>query len=108
VLDDVRAGESIWFDDGKIGSVIEKVEHDKLNVRITEAPTRGEKLHADEGINLPDSALRLAALTAKDIEDLAFVASHADIVELSRLAEIQEEMLWVSSRCRLTTYIAAW
>ena len=83
VFDDVRAGESIWFDDGKIGGVIEKVEHERLHVRITQARARGEKLRADKGINLPDTSLALAALTPKDIEDLAFVARHADIVELS-------------------------
>jgi pyruvate kinase len=44
---------------------------------------RGERLRADKGINLPDSHLRLAALTPKDLEDLAFVARYADVVELS-------------------------
>ncbi len=83
VFDDVRAGEAIWFDDGKIGGVIAKVETGRVHVRITHARVRGEKLRADKGINLPDSVLQLAALTAKDLVDLAFVAHHADVVELS-------------------------
>ena len=83
VFDDVRSGESIWFDDGKIGGLIEKVESSQVLVRITQARPCGEKLQADKGINLPESALRLAALTAKDLEDLSFVAQHADVVELS-------------------------
>jgi pyruvate kinase len=83
VFDDVRSGEAIWFDDGKIGGVIEKVEDRQVRVRITQARLRGAKLRADKGINLPDSPLRLAALTAKDIEDLCFMAQHADVVELS-------------------------
>lgn len=83
VFDDVHPGEPIWFDDGKIGGVIERVEPDALHVRITQAREKGDRLRADKGINLPGSALRLAALTDKDIEDLAFVAGHADIVELS-------------------------
>ena len=37
VFDDVRSGESIWFDDGKIGGVVEKVESDRVLVRITQA-----------------------------------------------------------------------
>jgi pyruvate kinase len=82
-LDDVRSGEAIWFDDGKIGGVIEKVEDRQVRVRITQARSRGARLRADKGINLPDSPLRLAALTAKDLEDLGFVARHADVVELS-------------------------
>jgi pyruvate kinase len=83
VFDDVRAGETIWFDDGKIGAVVEQVEADRVIVRISHAPLKGAKLRADKGINLPDSALRLPAMTAKDVEDLAFIAKHADVVELS-------------------------
>ncbi len=83
VCDDVRPGESIWFDDGKIGGVVEAVEQHRLVVRITHAREQGEKLRADKGINLPDSRLRLPALTSKDLQDLAFVARHADVVELS-------------------------
>lgn len=76
-------GESIWFDDGKIGGVIESVESQQVTVRITQARVRGDKLRADKGINLPDSTLRLPALTEKDIRDLPFVAAHADIVGYS-------------------------
>jgi pyruvate kinase len=83
VFDDVRAGEPIWFDDGKIGGVIEKVEQARVIVRITQDHVKPLKLRADKGINLPESKLRLAAMTARDIEDLPFVAQHADIVELS-------------------------
>jgi pyruvate kinase len=79
----VRSGESIWFDDGKIGGVIESVHRDRLRVRITSAAAEGTRLRADKGINLPDSRLHLAALTDKDAADLAFVAQHADLVGLS-------------------------
>lgn len=83
VFDDIRAGQSIWFDDGKIGGVAEKVEKARVLVRITQDQLKAVNLRADKGINLPESDLRLAAMTAKDIEDLSFVARHADIVELS-------------------------
>ena len=83
VFEDVKPGESIWFDDGKIGGVIENVEPERVRVRITQARATGEKLRGDKGINLPDSDLRLGALTTKDVEDLAFAVQHADIVELS-------------------------
>ncbi|HWR77612.1 MAG TPA: pyruvate kinase, partial [Thiobacillus sp.] len=83
VFDDVRAGEPIWFDDGKIGGVVEKVEKARVHVRITQDHVKPVKLRADKGINLPESELRLAAMTARDIADLSFVARHADIVELS-------------------------
>jgi pyruvate kinase len=83
VFDGVRSGESIWFDDGKIGGMIEKVEPTRVFVRITHTPMAGGKLRADKGINLPESDLHLPALTEKDVADLAFVAQHADVVELS-------------------------
>ncbi|MDW8267184.1 MAG: pyruvate kinase [Gemmataceae bacterium] len=83
IFEDVRVGERIWLDDGKIGGIIESVETDEIRVRITHARARGEKLRADKGINLPDSSLRLPALTEKDIADLPFLAAHADLVGYS-------------------------
>jgi pyruvate kinase len=83
VFDDVRSGESIWFDDGKIGGVIEKVEPTRAFVRIIHAPAAGERLRSDKGINLPESNLRLPALTTEDLESLSFIAEHADVVTLS-------------------------
>lgn len=83
VFDDVRSGDPIWFDDGRIGGIVEKMESTRVFVRITQARVRGEKLRGDKGINLPESNLRLTALTAQDLEDLSFVAQHAEVVELS-------------------------
>jgi len=83
VFDSISSGESIWFDDGKIGGVIEEVQSERALVRITQTRLRGDKLRAAKGINFPDSNLQLPALTAKDLENLPFVAQHADVVELS-------------------------
>jgi pyruvate kinase len=90
VFDDVRAGEPIWFDDGKIGGLVEKVESGRMLVRITQEHLKAVKLRADKGINLPESSLRLAAMTAQDSEDLAFIAQHADVVELSFASGVQD------------------
>jgi pyruvate kinase len=83
IFDDVREGESIWFDDGAIGGVIEKAGKDQVKVRITYARSEGSKLRADKGVNLPDSTLHLPSLTEKDLDDLKFIAAHADIVGYS-------------------------
>jgi pyruvate kinase len=83
VFSDVQTGERVWLDDGKIGAFIEKVETERIFVRITQARPEGDKLRCDKGINLPDSALKLPALTKKDLKDLEFVSKHADIVGLS-------------------------
>ncbi len=90
VFDDVRAGESIWFDDGKIGGVVEKVEKARVLVRITQDHLKVMKLRADKGINLPESDLHIPSMTSRDIEDLSFIAQHADIVELSFVNSAQD------------------
>lgn len=83
VFSDIRAGERILFDDGKIGGVIKEVYPDHLLVQITTTTAKGGKLKGDKGINLPDSDLRLHALTDKDIADLDFITRHADVVSYS-------------------------
>jgi pyruvate kinase len=83
VFDDVKAGEKIWFDDGKIGGVIKSVSSDEILVEIRRAGAKVQKLRADKGINLPDSNLRFPSLTAKDLTDLEFIVRHADIIGYS-------------------------
>jgi pyruvate kinase len=89
----VRPGERIWFDDGKFAGVIRECGPERLLVEITHARPKGERLRSDKGINLPDTTLDLPSLTAKDLDDLAFVAEHADIVGLSfvqRAADVDD------------------
>lgn len=83
VLDDVHEGEPIWFDDGKIGGIIERKEAGQALVRINQTKPGGDLLKAEKGINLPESKLSLKALTDEDLEDLKFVVQHADMVGLS-------------------------
>ena len=83
VFGQVGVGERIWFDDGRIGGVIREVDPAGLSVEIVHTDKGGSRLAGDKGINLPDSQLDLPALTDKDIEDLAAVASLADLVGLS-------------------------
>lgn len=83
VLDDVRVGEAIWFDDGQVGGIVEAVHAAHLIVRVDHVRVGGRKLRAGKGINLPDSRLRLPALTDEDRAALPFIAEHADAVALS-------------------------
>ena len=62
VFADLRIGERVWLDDGKIGGVIEQVGPDQVLLRITRAAAKGVKLGSDKGINLPDSTLRPASV----------------------------------------------
>jgi pyruvate kinase len=79
----VRPGEAVWLDDGKIGGVVREATADRLTVSVTHTAPGGGRLGPDKGINLPDSDLRLPALTPADLEALPFVAAHADLVGYS-------------------------
>ncbi|MGA9572816.1 MAG: pyruvate kinase [Lysobacterales bacterium] len=83
VYRDVRLGEPIFFDDGRIGGIVEKRSADQLQIRITHTRKQVEKLEGNRGVNLPDTKLKLAALSVKDLQDLEFAARHADMVGLS-------------------------
>jgi pyruvate kinase len=79
----VRSGDRIWFDDGKIGGVIEEALPHCWRVRITMTGPDGARLKAEKGINLPDSDLQLPSLTDADRRVLPFVAQHADMIGYS-------------------------
>ena len=79
----VKAGQTVWLDDGKIGGVVRGASESELLVEITDAAEGGAKLRADKGINLPLTKLDLPPLTPKDLEDLQFIVDHADIVGYS-------------------------
>lgn len=78
-----RVGETIFFDDGRIGGRIVATSQDELEVRIEQAAESGSPLRAAKGINLPDTSLPVSAMTEKDIADLATVVEIADLVEMS-------------------------
>lgn len=83
VFDDVRPGESIWFDDGKIGGYIDEIHETHLVIKITKTNPKGGKLREEKGINLPETNLNLPSLTQEDLDNLPFVAAHADIIGFS-------------------------
>jgi len=83
IFDDLKVGEKVMFDDGKIEGVIRQKLDEHLEIEIIQAGLRGSKLRSDKGINFPDSDLNIGGLTAKDKEDLSFIAEQADIVNFS-------------------------
>ena len=91
---DVGKGETILLDDGRLCLRVLGVDGRDVRCRVIE----GGWLSAHKGMNLPDSTLSTAALTAKDRRDaafgvemgvdfmaLSFVRSAADIRGLRRL-----------------------
>lgn len=98
ILDKVKPGKTIWFDDGKIAGTILEVKQEYAVVKITKANPKGSKLKAEKGINLPDTVLDLPCLTEEDLIHLDFVVQHADIVGFSfvrhpaDVRQLQEEL----------------
>jgi pyruvate kinase len=91
---DVKVGEKIMIDDGKLEVVVVDITAaGDVKVQVT----YGGNLLPKKGVNLPDTAISLPAMTPKDIEDfdfivkneldwvaLSFVRKAEDIVDLKR------------------------
>jgi pyruvate kinase len=90
VFNDVKIGEPIILDDGKIEGEIKSVDSERIEVVITYAKDEGAKLRADKGINLPESKLSVSGLTKKDKKDLKFVTQFADVVNVSFVNNAQD------------------
>lgn len=84
-LQHLDVGQRVSFDDGKLEAVVEAVKkHEQDHVlRVVRAARPVVKLRPEKGINLPDTPIEIASLTAEDRRALSFVARHADVVGLS-------------------------
>ncbi|MCK6095977.1 pyruvate kinase [Micrococcus sp. EYE_162] len=80
---DVSVGDRVWIDDGRIGGEVTANDGEEITLTVTNAGPAGAKLKAEKGINFPDTALEIPALTAEDLSHIPFVASHADMVNMS-------------------------
>ncbi len=85
---DVKLGEKIMIDDGKLEVVVVDItKDDDVKVRVT----YGGILLPKKGVNLPDTAISLPAMTEKDIEDFEFVVKHElDWVALSFVRKAED------------------
>lgn len=90
LFDAVKPGERITFDDGKIWGVIKGTTISEIVVSITHAGLRGTKLGSQKSINIPDSNIRFKGVTSKDLVDLEFVKSHADMVGVSFIRDTRD------------------
>ncbi len=77
---DVKRGEKILLDDGKLGLKVLGVEGRDVSCKVVD----GGWLSNHKGMNLPDSKLSTRALTGKDREDVNFgIEAGVDFVALS-------------------------
>ncbi|MCL4247177.1 MAG: hypothetical protein KJ065_03380 [Anaerolineae bacterium] len=82
-LAQLKIGQHIWIDDGKIGALVESILPQGVVVRVNHASLTGSKLREEKGLNFPDSDLSLDPLTEDDLAALDFVAEHADMIGYS-------------------------
>lgn len=83
VFDFLEPGHRVWINDGHIGAAVETMTPAGALLRIVQARPQGEKLLPEKGLNFPDSDLDFPSLTEKDLQDLDFIALHADMVGYS-------------------------
>jgi pyruvate kinase len=77
---DLRAGETILLDDGRLELTVIKKEASALRCKVI----RGGVLKSHKGINLPGTRLSLPSLSDKDKEDIIFgIKQGVDFVALS-------------------------
>jgi pyruvate kinase len=93
IFEQIKMGENVWIDDGKLGCVVESLTATEMVLRVTQASAKGSKLKPEKGINFPDTELNLPALTDQDIKDLDFVAHHADIINYSFVQDANDVVL---------------
>lgn len=107
---DVKVGEKILMDDGKIEVVVTQIN--QLNGDVTVRVNFGGTLLPKKGVNLPDTDISLPAITEKDKQDLDFIIEHElDWVALSfvrkadDIRELKEKISQKKSRLKVMAKI---
>ena len=78
---DVKAGERILLDDGKL---IFEVESTDGQSEVIASVVQGGPLKSNKGVNLPNTEVSLPALTEKDVKDAVFaIEQEVDWIALS-------------------------
>ena len=108
---DVKIGDKILIDDGKLDVVVKEVTPEG-DVKVS--VTYGGTLLPKKGVNLPDTAISLPALTEKDIIDLEFIIDNdldwvalsfvrkaEDIVDLKRRIALRKSSIKVIAKIEM-------
>lgn len=90
IVNRLRVGDRVLYDDGKMEGVVESGSGGRVAVRIRRARSGGVRFKPHKGLNLPDTALGLSPLTAKDERDLDAVIEAADMIGYSFVAHAED------------------
>ncbi len=101
----VKSGETILIDDGRIELKVEEASNKKILAKVV----HGGTIRAHKGINLPDTALHIPALSEKDQADvgfalekgvdmigLSFVSSAKDVLDLRYLIKLRAQEMKIA------------
>lgn len=107
IAQDVKIGERILLDDGKLELRVVEIHGQEVKCEVIQAG----RLSDNKGMNLPDSQLSTAALTAKDKQDaqlaidlevdflaLSFVRTAKDVAQLQRFLAKQQADIPIISK----------
>lgn len=84
VLKNVDIDQLIKIDDGQIEAKVTAVQDGGLICKVIKvSKDKGVKVKTEKGINFPELDIKLNVLTEKDMIDLDFAMSHADIIAFS-------------------------
>jgi pyruvate kinase len=89
ILDLLEVDTPVFIDDGKIQARVTDLQYPLADGRlgllleVINASPKGVKLLPEKGMNFPETDLSLSPLTEKDLADLDFVGTHADIIGYS-------------------------
>lgn len=87
IANDVKCGEKILLDDGKIGLEVLNVENGRVHAKVL----YGEQIKPRKGINIPGATASLSAVTERDVEFIRFAVEYnADYVALSFVREPED------------------
>lgn len=84
VFTKLNEGERIIIDDGKFEGVVTQ-KNDRYFLKITRSSSKKPFIKKGKGLNLPDTIIKLPALTKADLKAIPFIAEHADLVGCSFL-----------------------
>ena len=83
VLEMVKPGHRVCIDDGKITTVVRKVNPEHVELEVIAPHDVQAGIRSEKGLNFPDTPIDIPAFTSQDRKDLHFVAQHATAVDLS-------------------------
>ncbi len=99
LLAQVREGERVVLDDGRIAAVVDSALGDALECTVQRTSRAPARLRSGKGLAFPDSALSQGQLREQDEAALGFALAHADLVGASFIAGAADVAL-VAGRLR--------